>query len=229
MTVLVIVAKVPEPGLVKTRLCPPATPEQAADLAEAALLDTLDAVRAVDSRPLVALAGDPARAVRPALLAAGLHGAAVVAQRGESLGPRIAAAHADAAALRPGAASLQLGMDTPQVKRELLAAAAARLTGRSGPDAVLGPAADGGWWALGLRDPHRAALIAAVPTSRADTGVRTWAALRAGGLRVDLLEELRDVDTAADAVAVAALAPGTRFAPAVAALPALHRAALTRP
>ncbi|MCX6463774.1 MAG: DUF2064 domain-containing protein, partial [Pseudonocardiales bacterium] len=142
---------------------------------------------------------------------------------------RIAAAHADAAVRRPGAASLQLGMDTPQVHPGLLADATARLTARGGPDAVLGPATDGGWWALGLRDPRRAALVAPVPTSRADTGSRTLAALRAAGLRVDLLPELADVDTAADAVAVAALDPTTRFAAAVAALPALHGPAVTRP
>ena len=86
---------------------------------------------------------------------------------------------------------------------------------------MLGPAADGGWWALGLRDPRAAAAIAGVPTSRDDTGERTVHALRAAGLRVGLLPELTDVDTAADAAVVARLAPGTRFAAAVAGLPAL--------
>jgi hypothetical protein len=94
---------------------------------------------------------------------------------------------------------------------------------RGTADAVLGPATDGGWWALGLRDPRAAAAIADVPTSRDDTGERTLDALRAAGLRVQLLPELTDVDTAADAVAVAGVAPWTRFAAAVAALPALRR------
>ena len=85
--------------------------------------------------------------------------------------------------------------------------------------AVLGPAADGGWWALGLRDPRLARVVADVPTSRDDTGERTLHALRAAGLRVGVLPELTDVDTAADAVAVARAAPWTRFAAAVAALP----------
>ena len=111
-------------------------------------------------------------------------------------------------------------MDTPQVDPDLLAEAAAPL--RHGTvDAVVGPAADGGWWALGLRDPRAAAVIADVPTSRDDTGERTVAALRAAGLRVGLLPELVDVDTAADAVAVAREAPGTLFAAAVAALPSV--------
>jgi glycosyltransferase A (GT-A) superfamily protein (DUF2064 family) len=88
---------------------------------------------------------------------------------------------------------------------------------------VLGPATDGGWWVLGLRDPRAAALVADVPTSRDDTGARTLHALRAGGLRVGLLPELTDVDTAADAVAVAAVAPAGRFAAAVARCPAFER------
>jgi glycosyltransferase A (GT-A) superfamily protein (DUF2064 family) len=80
---------------------------------------------------------------------------------------------------------------------------------------VLGPADDGGWWLLGLRDPCAAALIAGVPTSRADTGAATLRALRAGGLRVALAPQLRDVDTVADALEVARRAPHTAFAAAV--------------
>ena len=135
-------------------------------------------------------------------------------QRGADLGARIAAAHADAAAVLPGLATLQIGMGTPQVTASGLAEAGDEL---AGADAVLGPATDGGWWALGLADPRAAALVADVPTSRADTGERTLAALRRGGLRVAVLPTLRDVDTTADAQAVAALAPATRFAAAVTA------------
>lgn len=220
---VVVLAKAPEPGLVKTRLCPPATPQQAAELAAAALLDTLDAVIAVPgAEPVVVLTGALPRAALAAELAVALRGAHVRRQRGDGLGRRIAAAHADTAALLPGRSTLQLGMDTPQVDAALLAACLDRLHA-TGTDAVLGPATDGGWWVLGLRDPRAAALVADVPTSRDDTGARTLHALRAGGLRVGLLPELTDVDTAADAVAVAAAAPGGRFAAAVARCPAFER------
>ena len=84
---------------------------------------------------------------------------------------------------------------------------------------MLGPAADGGWWALGLREPAHAVALWTVPMSMPDTGERTLAALRARGLGVALLPTLRDVDTAADAHAVAALCPGGRFAAAVRELP----------
>jgi uncharacterized protein len=215
---LLVLAKVPQPGRVKTRLCPPATPRQAAEIAAAALLDTLDAVRAVPGgRVVVALAGDRRDAVEPAALALALRGVAVVPQHGPDLGRRIAAAHRRVAALLPGVPSVQVGMDTPQLAPAVLGAAAEQL--RHGPhDAVLGLAADGGWWALGLRDPRCAALVQHVATSRPDTGERTLRALRDGGLRTGLLPELRDVDTMADALAVAAEAPGTRFAAAVGAL-----------
>jgi uncharacterized protein len=219
MAALIVLAKAPVPGRVKTRLCPPATPQQAAGLAAAALLDTLDTVRGMAGvRVVVALCGELDQAVRGSELRDALRGLTVVRQRGEGLGARIAAAHLDTAALLPGLATVQVGMDTPQAGAELYAVALAALTCAGGPDAVLGPATDGGWWALGLRDPRRAVLLADVPTSRADTGERTLRALRGGGLRVEPLPELTDVDTAADAGAVAERIPGSRFAAAVAGL-----------
>jgi uncharacterized protein len=172
----------------------------------------------------VALAGSLRRAVRRVELAAALRRTPTPRQRGAGLGARIAAAHADAAVLRPGRPTLQVGMDTPQVGAALLADCLAQLRSRH-VDAVLGPADDGGWWALGLRDPQCAALVRAVPTSRDDTGERTLFALRAAGLRVGLLPRMTDVDTAADAVTVARAAPCTRFAAAVAGVPAFRDAA----
>jgi rSAM/selenodomain-associated transferase 1 len=215
---LIVLAKAPVPGRVKTRLCPPASAEQAADLAAAALLDTLAAATATPSaRTVVALAGRIADGARAAAVAAALT-CPVIPQRGGPLGARIAAAHADAAALLPGLASLQIGMDTPQIDPALLADCAARL---ARADAVLGPAADGGWWLLGLRDPRAAVLLADVPTSRPDTGAATLRALQDGGLRVATAPQLRDVDTVADAVEVARIAPHAAFAAAVQQLAAI--------
>lgn len=219
---VIVLAKSPHPGQVKTRLCPPATAHEAAELAAAALLDTLHSAGAVPAVQLVlALAGRLRGAVLAHELQAAARGARVIQQRGRTLGERIAAAHLDTAARFPDLPTLQLGMDTPQADQRLLGASLQALA-QPAIDAVLGPAADGGWWALGLRDPRAASLLAGVPTSQADTGDRTVAALRGAGLRVVLLPELTDVDTAADAIAVAGIAPATRFAATVrAVLPGL--------
>ena len=200
MTRILVLAKTPVPGRVKTRLCPPWTLEQAAMVAGAALHDTLETVGA----GVLVVDGDhPAPA-----------GWARIAQRGDQLPARLANAFADAGA---GPVVL-IGMDTPQVTRALLAQAAARL---ADADAVLGLAEDGGWWALGLRDPAHAEILRAIPTSLSDTGARTLRALQDSGLRVSSLPVLRDVDTVADARAVADLCPAeSQFRRVVTALDA---------
>ncbi|MEU3911476.1 DUF2064 domain-containing protein [Streptomyces sp. NPDC029721] len=199
MTSLLVIAKAPVPGRVKTRLTPPFTPGQAAALAEAALADTLAAVLATPAdRHVLVLDGAPGPWLPP--------GFEVVPQRGRGLDERLAAAFADCAG-----PALLIGMDTPQVTPGLLAPALVFDT----CDAWFGPAADGGFWALGLAaaDP---ALLLGVPMSVPETGAVQHGRLRAAGLRTGLLPLLRDVDTAADAAEVAALAPAGRFA-------ALHR------
>ena len=216
--VVVVLAKAPVPGRAKTRLVTPGTvtPEGAATIAAAALLDTLDAAVATPrARVLVALEGDLGHAVRGEEIRAAIAPLTVVAQRGDSLGERIEAAHADVADLFPGAVTVQIGMDTPQVDERLLDEAFRTVEGSA--TAALGLAHDGGWWALALRDPRRAAIITEVPTSRDDTGPRTRDALRAalGATVVAELEPLSDVDTADDAVRVSELAPHGRFAHAV--------------
>ncbi|SCG36675.1 TIGR04282 family arsenosugar biosynthesis glycosyltransferase [Micromonospora humi] len=218
MTVLLVVAKAPVPGAVKTRLCPPATPAQAARIAAAALRDTLEAVAATGGvRPVLALAGRLTDAEDGVGLAATVAGWPVLPQRGDGLADRLAYAHADVAGAYPGRPVVQIGMDTPQLTPARLAAVVRRLS-TPGVDAVLGPAADGGWWGLGLRDPRWAAALRGVPMSTADTGRLTHAALVAAGLRVAALPTLRDVDDWADARAVARDAPTGRFAREVAAL-----------
>lgn len=215
---LLVVAKAPVPGFAKTRLCPPATDAQAAEIAAAALLDTLDAVQATPGAlPVVAMTGDLAAAARGPELGRALRQTTVIAQRGWDFGARLANAHADVAAVHAGLPVLQIGMDTPQVTPELLGASIEPVQhGEHG--AVLGPAEDGGWWGLGLADPHHAQVLAGVPMSRADTGARTWRALAAAGLDAGALPKLSDVDTLADAVRVAAQRPHGRFAAAVRAV-----------
>ena len=218
---LLLVAKAPVPGFAKTRLCPPATPDQAAGIAAAALLDTLDAASGIESAAVVvAMTGDLGAATHSVEIGDALSRTTVIAQHGWDFGARLVNAHADAAAVHTGLPVLQIGMDTPQVTAGLLAAAIEPvLSGRH--DSVLGPAEDGGWWALGLAEPWHAHALAGVPMSREDTGERTLRALKAAGLEPGTLPTLSDVDTLADARRVAAEAPHGRFARAVEALSGL--------
>ncbi|TDC45279.1 glycosyltransferase [Actinomadura sp. KC345] len=201
---MIVVAKEPVPGRVKTRLTPAYTPGEAAALAEASLRDTLAAVAAAAAgRRVLVLDGVPGRWLP--------RGFTVLAQRGGGLDERLAGAFGGAYRGRP---LVLIGMDTPQVTPALLNDASRSLARH---DAVFGPASDGGFWLLGLRRPD-AALLRGVPMSRPDTGAVQLARLRAAGLDVAALPELTDVDTAADAERVAAGAAGTRFAAAVRAL-----------
>ena len=193
MTTLLVIAKEPLPGRVKTRLTPPFTPEEAAALAEASLVDTLHVVLATPARRRVlVLAGAPGPWLPP--------GFDVVPQCDGGLDERLAAAFAGC-----DGPALLIGMDTPQVTPELLTVDFADC------DAYFGPAEDGGFWALGLADPDPA-LLRGVPMSTPTTGAVQRARLTAAGLSVHDLPSLRDVDTAHDAELVAAEAPTGRFA-----------------
>jgi rSAM/selenodomain-associated transferase 1 len=214
--VLLVVAKAPVAGFAKTRLAATVGAPTAARLAAACLLDTLDSAHAVPNATVAcALTGELTEAEHADELAEALRDCVVFPQRGTDFADRLANAHEEVATRFPEAPVLQIGMDTPQVRPALLTAALARL---SDTDAVLGPAADGGWWALGLRSPADAHVLRTVPMSHPDTGARTLAALGNTGLRVTLLPTLSDVDTMADAEQVAVQAPDTRFAQAFAAV-----------
>lgn len=191
---LLVVAKAPVPGLAKTRIARTVGDDTAAALAAAALLDTLVTVTAVGLPVVVAMTGDLSCAVREAEITAALSATRVVEQRGEGFGERLAHAHADADA---GHGVVQVGMDTPQITADDWFAACDAVGGGS---RVIGPAADGGWWLLGLPNPAAAHVLADVPMSREDTCVRTESAIGCDFVR---LRELRDMDTWQDALAIA--------------------------
>lgn len=195
---VIVLAKAPVPGRVKTRLCPPCTPEQAADLAMAAVLDTLSAVATVDAgRHLLVLDGDPGGWV-PA-------GWEVVPQSDGGLDRRLGAAFAVA-----GGPAVLVGMDTPQLDPAVVARAGAAVTARPGA-AALGMANDGGFWIVALT-AGGPGDFEGVPMSEPDTGVLQLERLVERGHRVELVDPLTDVDSWDEAVAVARSAPAGRFA-----------------
>ncbi|MFE3324418.1 DUF2064 domain-containing protein [Streptomyces sp. NPDC059176] len=201
MSTLLVIAKEPVPGRVKTRLTPWYTAGEAALLAEAALVDTLEAVREAEAdRRVLVLDGAPGPWLPP--------GFEVVPQVPGGLDRRLAGAFADVSG-----PALLVGMDTPQVSPALLTHGL-RLAAAG---AVFGPAADGGFWALGLTEPDPA-LFPGVPMSVPETGALQRRRLTEAGLTVHHLPVLRDVDTPEDARLVADAAPGSRFAAAVARL-----------
>ena len=215
MTVLVM-AKAPVPGRVKTRLAVDIGDDRAAELAAAALLDTIAATQMSGGSGHLCLAGDLADAVRAEELAEALAGWTITPQRGNDFAQRLVNAHADAG----DGLVAQIGMDTPQVTGQHLRAAANAL---SGNDAVLGRALDGGWWVLVRRDARVAEALAEVEMSTSSTCADTQRALTQAGHRVGLTAELLDVDTLDDARTVADLAPATLFAQAWRGIPLVTR------
>ena len=200
---LIVMAKSPVAGQVKTRLTVETrlntafTPAQAAALAQASLRDTLDTVVAAPAgRRVIAWDG-----VRRSWLPKGVD---VIAQRGDGLDERLSNAFQDTLS-RPGhGPTLLVGMDTPQLRTADLS------LDWDGADAVLGMCPDGGYWALGLRRFH-AEAVRGVPMSTPQTGRLQLERLQSLGFRVQVLPTVRDVDTPADAAAVARIAPDSRF------------------
>jgi glycosyltransferase A (GT-A) superfamily protein (DUF2064 family) len=186
---------------VKTRLHPDFTYEQAAEIAAACLDDTLAAVADLPaSRRLLYFDGT----VPPASAA----GWEVVPQPSGALDERIA--HLFDLCDEP---TLLIGMDTPHLDPAELRP----LFGEWAADAWFGPAADGGYWALGLRHPD-GSLVRGIRMSQATTGAEQRRRLQDAGLRIRDLPTLTDVDTAGDLAQAAARAP--RLAAALGLVPA---------
>ena len=201
---LLVIAKQPLAGRVKTRLTPPLKPAQAAMLAGAALRDTIGVVARTPASRRVLVFDGCADEWRPP-------GFEVIAQRGDDFGERLQSAFEDI-----DGPALLVGMDTPQLTAPMLHDAALAVTDDR-VDAVVGPTFDGGYWCVGFRDPV-AGAFSGVPMSSSDTYARQRERFAQLRLRVNERPRLRDVDTIADAHGVAAVAPRTRFARALASM-----------
>lgn len=195
---LLVIAKAPIAGRSKTRLCPPCSPGQAADLAEAALADTLEAVAETPCGGRELFLDGPPGDWLP-------NGFQVFDQVEGGLGNRLAGAFS-----RTEGPALLIGMDTPQVDPELLTSSLARLADGD-DDTVLGLCEDGGYWAIGMKASHPEAFEG-VPMSVDHTGRAQFERLHELGLTVGSLPVLRDVDYFEDARFVAGQHPNCRFA-----------------
>jgi uncharacterized protein len=187
-----IMAKAPRPGAVKTRLCPPLLAAEAAALYRCFLLDKIAAVQALSGvRPMVAYTPDEAQA-EFAVLAPDF---ALVPQRGPDLGARLHTTLASLlAAGHPGA--IAVDSDTPTLPREFLQQAVDCLTG-PGPDVVLGPTEDGGYYLIGVRAANRE-LFDDMPWSTSAVLEITLRRAAAAGLQTVCTPAWFDVDTPDD-------------------------------
>jgi len=195
---LAVMAKAPRAGAVKTRLCPPLRPPEAAELARCFLLDAVDRVGAVaGTRPVIAYAPLEARGEFESLAP----GFALLAQQGDDLGARQSRLLTEVLALGHEAA-LVMGTDAPTLPRECLDEAVS-LVMAPDVDLVLGPTDDGGYYLVGLRVPCPA-LFEDIPWSTSAVLSRTLERAQRLGLRVACLPAWFDVDTKADLERLAA-------------------------
>jgi rSAM/selenodomain-associated transferase 1 len=188
-----IMAKVPAPGRVKTRLCPPLTPDQAARLARCFLQDRLEQLRGVAAASAVV-------AFTPADLEAELRGflpgeVRLVPQAGADLGARLDRILTDLLA-QSRAGAIAIDADSPTLPTEYLRQACARLA-EATADVVLGPCEDGGYYLIGLRQPAPV-LFREMPWSTAGVLDETVTRTRRLGLRLALLPPWFDVDRGED-------------------------------
>jgi len=195
---LLVMAKRPEAGATKTRLCPPLTPERAAALYACFLADVVEMARAVARSvpglvPTIAYAPDDAagyfRALAPDF--------ALVLQTGATLGERLAAVMSGALASGHGQVAA-INSDSPSLPAAYLAQAFAALDDPAA-DVVFGPCDDGGYYLIGWKRPL-SFLVRDVAMSTPHTLADTLALADAAGLRVALLPPWYDVDEPADLV-----------------------------
>jgi len=188
-----IMAKAPLPGQVKTRLCPPLSPDEAASLYRCFLLDKIQQVRALDrARPVIAYAPQDAGQIFGALAP----DLALLPQRGPDLGVRLtgilerllASGHAGAVAI---------DSDTPTLPIRLLQQAVDRLADDPDLDGVLGPTEDGGYYLIGLKTPQPV-LFTDMPWSTHDVLPETMRRAEQRRLRLAQLSPWYDVDTSED-------------------------------
>jgi uncharacterized protein len=191
-TALIIFAKAPIPGEVKTRLCPPLTPDEAASLHGTLVLDAVERAKGLPGASLY-VAGTPDITHPFFKVMEGRYGAKLLAQRGPDLGSRMKWAIQDA--FEQGSQEVLLtGTDLPTLPRAHLVQA---LTLIRSQDVVLGPTADGGYYLIGLRKLV-SALFDGIAWSTASVFAETRKKIEQAALSLGLLPECRDLDTLED-------------------------------
>ncbi len=196
-TALVIFAKAPTPGEVKTRLCPPLTPDEAATLHGSFVLDMLERTKLAVVKLQIPfhryLACTPSSELVFFKIMEERQGVRLLDQVGEDLGQRMHHTFVDLFA-KGYQQVIIVGTDVPTLPLSVYQEALTML-GRS--DVVLGPSLDGGYYLIGLKQPTEQ-LFAGVPWSTDQVLAVTQQNAKTLGLSVGLTTAWRDVDTIAD-------------------------------
>ena len=189
---VIVLAKAPVAGVAKTRLCPPLTLEEAAQIAAASLIDTLAVARSVpDCTVLLAHPLDAEETIRTLL---GDDPPPMVAVPPGDVGMAMSSAMLCALDHRATQVAL-IGSDLPSLPAAQIAAAFDRLD--SGADVVLGPAADGGYYLIAATTPHPE-LFTGIRWSTNTVFAETAAKAKACGLALATVPQWYDIDSVAD-------------------------------
>lgn len=185
---LAIFAKSPVPGSVKTRLTPPLSPGQAAELYRCMLLDTLARLRTLPVDTIIFHQGDAEffRRIAP--------DATVIAQQDTCLGGRLEKA-LDQMAERGYTSRVVIGSDAPDLPVSYVEQAFARLGG--GCDVVFGPAEDGGYYLVGVAGSY-GQLFRGIPWSGPQVLEKSLERARQAGFAIEMLPSWYDIDAYGD-------------------------------
>ena len=187
-TALIIFAKAPIPGEVKTRLCPPLDEEEAASLHGSLVMDAIERTKGLQGITLY-VAGAPDLDHPFFKVMEGRYGARLLLQRGPDLGARMRQAMQEA--FNQGAKDVLLtGTDLPTLPRTHLIEALKLIKSH---EVVLGPTADGGYYLIGLRK-MAPALFDGLAWSTGAVLAETKKKIEAAGLSLGFLPECRDLD-----------------------------------
>ena len=187
---IAIFAKSPVRGAVKTRLCPPLTPDEATELYRAFLLDTMHIISEVDGiEPGVLFTPDDARGDFRALAPSHFF---LLPQRGDGFGVRLANGFHDLFAQGYDAVAI-MDADSPTLPRAHIVALFAPLA-EAGCDVSVGPCDDGGYWAIAMKRLHPE-VLSNISWSTELVLAETLQHAQAAGLRATCAPVWHDVDT----------------------------------
>jgi rSAM/selenodomain-associated transferase 1 len=190
---LIIFAKKPVPGSVKTRLSPPLTVEEAAELYSCMLKDTLEMAAGLDGiTPVIYFQDDPGAAEYFSALAPEIES---LPQVGADLGERMKSAFSGR--FERGFRKVAIiGSDSPDLPAEYVVGAF-KLLADEGGDLVLGPAEDGGYYLMGLK-MIRDGLFTGIPWSSGEVFAATVKRAKEVCLGISFLGKWHDIDSAVD-------------------------------